>query len=117
VLSGAIRHYPALSGGAIWHYLALSGAIQHYLTLRSGAIRHYLALSGITIRRYLMLSGTIRHYLALSGITIRRYPAGLSSAAPASDADLRTKDGRMEDLFTHHPAHRRFRRISPHLAS
>jgi hypothetical protein len=116
MLSSAIRRYPALSGGAIWHYLALSGAIQHYLTLLSGAIRHYLALSGITIRRYLMLSGAIRHYLALSG-TIWHYPAALSSAAPASDADLRTKDGRMEDLFTCHPAHRRFRRISPHLAS
>jgi hypothetical protein len=116
MLSDAIRRYPALSGGASWHYLALSGAIQHYLTLLSGAIRHYLALSGIAIRRYLMLSGAI-HYLALSGIAIRRYPAALSSAAPASDADLRTKDGRMEDLFTCHPAHRRFRRISPHLAS
>jgi hypothetical protein len=53
-----------------------------------------------------MLSGAIRHYPAsLSGIAIRRYPAVLSGAAPARDAALRTKDGRMEDLFTRHLPH------------
>jgi hypothetical protein len=110
-LSGAIRPYlTSLSSAIQWCYMVLSGAIRHYPAL-SGVIRHYLGLSGIAIRRYLMLSGAIRHYLALA---IRRYPAALSGAAPTRDAALRTKDGRMEDLFTRHLPHRRFRRISPH---
>jgi hypothetical protein len=61
-----------------------------------------------------MLSDAIRRYPALSGIAIWGYPAVLSGAAPARDAALRTKDGRMEDLFTRHQPHRHFRRISPH---